>query len=438
MAGNILNPNSSPMKSSLKNTAALVGVLLLVALVAGLLLLGLHPGRVQTTATAASVAAAPTPPAASAPAISAAATPTPVGVTIPASTGAPADQKPAPSPGNAELAGTLVPPKVAANAILDLIQAERADTDFVSPTVHTLMYGDLATLEDAAKSVIHDDGQDAEYTAKLVSAFVTSINENIARVNNTANRPNETAEVKTKCQQIQRKLSAIRRSFQPDAPASAAKIGSTTDSKMVLPTASSANTTTARLQAAQTELKKALTSLNKSQTANHGGLIEKGRADATLAVADVGTALAYVKDHPELEPLPPGAPPTDQEKFAPAALPSNQIAANGKPKSPNVAAAMDAATRPCASLLTRPRMAPARWFSSAISAATATKSWATLIRSTPTSSRGLPLPRISPPGRTPAPQQRRRPRLARPPQPRPRSPESRSISHSSAQPHPPA
>ncbi len=90
-------------------------------------------------------------------------------------------------------------------------------------------------------------------------------------------------------------------------------------------------------------------SLGKSNPANHGGFIEKARADVGQALVDVVAALAYVKEHPEVDPQPAPVAPTDKQKLYPAMLPDYEIDPNGKGKSPNMDAAIEslnAALRP--------------------------------------------------------------------------------------------
>lgn len=263
----------------------------------------------------------------------------------------------------------LKTPKEAAAATLDLIKITQADTDFVGPGQHPGLVADLATLQDAANNVIQDDGKDAAATASLVSKFLTAINTNISRVKGIANRDTETPVSKAKCRALQMQLTAIRLSFHPDAPAKTSSTSAPNpNSKMVMPkaispanpadTSSSApldastnnsDTTTSRLETTQKALKKALASINKAATANHGGFIEQTRADTTLAVADVAAALTYVKDHPEIDTLTPGMVPADRPKFTLVSIPSYDIGADGKGKSPYADAtvdSLDAALRP--------------------------------------------------------------------------------------------
>ncbi len=261
---------------------------------------------------------------------------------------APDASAPAPKTGAAnadeKVVSGLKKPGEAAHDILALIQFERADTAFISTTNHPGILADLSTLESAANAMIKDDGKDAEATQNLANALAAAINLNISRVNSTFNRPNETAENKAKCRQMQLDLTAIRVSFQPVPPAGAVTV-SKADSKMVPPkdaaAAPKAETTTTRLEAAQAELNKALASLEKSNPNNHGGFIEKARTDAGQAITDLSAAQAYLKEHPEQDPLTPGTPPTDKQKFSPAAVPSFEILPTGAKRSPNIDNAID-------------------------------------------------------------------------------------------------
>lgn len=258
----------------------------------------------------------------------------------------------------------LKTPEEAADDILKIISDTRADSDYVGPNVHSGLLTDLSSLETAADAVRKDDKKDAGATEALINKFIEVINQTIGRANSIRNRAGETAIDQNKSQQLQKRLSAARVSFHPDVPAktsppagsaspvvaSGINTEKTADSAIVRPgpipsskpaLVAKSETTAERLTVVQTELKKALAALNKSVPANHGGFIEKARTDATRALEDLTTAIKQVQEHPELNTITPGILLSEKQKFSLATIPSYEIGANGKGKSPNMDAAVD-------------------------------------------------------------------------------------------------
>ncbi len=96
-----------------------------------------------------------------------------------------------------------------------------------------------------------------------------------------------------------------------------------------------------RLDAAQSNLQRAYDALIVATKANHGGYVEEAQSEVNQAQSDLAAAFAYLKTHPEIDPLVVGPVPADAPRVRPAGIPSSDLSPNDNYRSPRMVDAIN-------------------------------------------------------------------------------------------------